>query len=33
MKLYLTSQGKPFEVISNIGSGINYKKKRIKGTY
>ena len=24
MKLYLTAQGKPFEIISNIGSGINY---------
>ena len=28
MKLYLTAQGKPFEIISDIGSGINYKKKR-----
>lgn len=27
MKLYLTSQGRPFEIISDIGSGINYKKK------
>lgn len=27
MKLYLTAQGKPFEIISDIGSGINYKKK------
>lgn len=33
MKLYLTAQGKPFEVISDIGSGINYKKKRIERTY
>ncbi len=23
MKLYLTAQGKPFEIISDIGSGIN----------
>lgn len=30
MKLYLTAQGKPFEVISDIGSGINYKKKGLK---
>mgnify|MGYP004651064785 FL=1 len=30
MKLYLTSQGKPFEIISDIGSGINYKKKGLK---
>ena len=28
MKLYLTSQGRPFEIISDIGSGINYKKAR-----
>ena len=28
MKLYLTAQGKPFEIISDIGSGINYKKKK-----
>lgn len=27
MKQYLTAQGKPFEIISDIGSGINYKKK------
>ena len=27
MKLYLTSQGKPYEIIFDIGSGINYKKK------
>ena len=31
MKLYLTAQGKPFEIISDIGSGINYKKKGLKG--
>lgn len=30
MKLYLTAQVKPFEIISDIGSGINYKKKGIK---
>lgn len=27
MKLYLNAQGKPYEIISDIGSGINYKKK------
>ena len=30
MKLYLTSQGKPFEIITDIGSGINYNKKGLK---
>ena len=30
MKLYLTAQGKPFEIISDVGSGINYKKKGLK---
>lgn len=30
MNLYLTSQGKPFEIITDIGSGINYKKKGLK---
>jgi len=30
MEMYLTSQGKPFEIISDIGSGINYKKKGLK---
>lgn len=30
MTLYLTAQGKPFEIISDIGSGINYKKKGLK---
>ena len=30
MKLYLTAQGKPFGIISEIGSGINYKKKGVK---
>ena len=27
MEAYLLSQGKPFEIITDIGSGINYKKK------
>lgn len=27
MKTYLTAQGRPFEIISDIGSGINYKRK------
>ena len=27
VKLYLLAQGKPFEIISDIGSGINYKRK------
>lgn len=30
MNVYLLSQGKPFEIISDIGSGINYKKKGLK---
>lgn len=30
MKMYLTAQGKPFEIISDIGSEINYKKKGLK---
>lgn len=30
MKLYLSAQGKPYEIISDIGSGINYKKKGLK---
>lgn len=30
MRMYLMSQGKPFEIISDIGSGINYKKKGLK---
>lgn len=30
MRLYLTAQGKPFEIISDIGSGINYKKKGLQ---
>ena len=28
--MYLTAQGKPFEIISDVGSGINYNKKRVK---
>ena len=27
---YYTAQGKPFEIISDIGSGIDYKKKGLK---
>ena len=30
MRLYLTAQGKPFEIISDNGSEINYKKKGLK---
>ena len=30
MKLYLTAQGKPFEINMDRGSGINYKKKGLK---
>lgn len=30
MKLYLNAQGKPYEIISDIGSGINYKKKGLQ---
>lgn len=30
MQMYLTAKGKPFEIISDIGSGINYKKKGLK---
>jgi len=30
MKIYLTAQGKPFEIISDIGSGINYNKKGLR---
>lgn len=30
MRMYLISQGKPFEIISDIGSEINYKKKGLK---
>ena len=28
--MYLLSQGKPFEIINDIGSGINYKKKGLR---
>ena len=27
VKLYLLAQGKPFEIVSDVGSGINYKRK------
>ena len=30
MKMYLTAQGKPYEIISDIGSGINYKNKGLR---
>ena len=30
MKIYLNAQGKPYEIISDIGSGINYKNKGLK---
>lgn len=30
MRTYLLSQGKPFEIIQDIGSGINYKKKGLR---
>lgn len=30
MKTYLLAQGKPFEIITDIGSGINYKKKGLQ---
>lgn len=30
MKLYLTSQSKPFKIITDIGSGINYEKKGLR---
>ena len=30
VKLYLTAQGKPFEIIEDIGSGTNYDKKGIR---
>ena len=30
MKIYLLSQGNPFEIISDIGSGINYKRKGLQ---
>jgi excisionase family DNA binding protein len=30
MKLYLTAQGNPFEIIEDVGSGIDYNKKGIQ---
>jgi predicted site-specific integrase-resolvase len=30
IKLYLTAQGRPFEVIEDVGSGINYNKKGLQ---
>ena len=30
MRMYLLAQGKPFEIISDIGSGINYKRKGLQ---
>lgn len=30
MRMYLISKGKPFEIIADIGSGINYKKKGLR---
>lgn len=30
MQMYLLSQGRPFEIITDIGSGINYKKKGLR---
>ena len=30
MRLYLMSKAQPFEIITDIGSGINYKKKGLK---
>lgn len=30
MKLYLNSQGKPYTIITDVGSGINYNKKGLK---
>lgn len=30
METYLVAQGRPFEIITDIGSGINYKKKGIR---
>jgi predicted site-specific integrase-resolvase len=30
MSMYLTAQGNPFEIISDIGSGINYNKKGLQ---
>ena len=30
MQTYLLAQGKPFEIISDIGSGINYERKGLQ---
>jgi excisionase family DNA binding protein len=30
VKLYLTAQGKPFEIIEDVGSGINYTKQGLQ---
>ena len=30
LKLYLLSKGKPFDIITDIGSGINYNKKELQ---
>lgn len=30
MRLYLIAKGKPFEIITDIGSGMNYKKKGLR---
>jgi len=30
MKIYLETLNKPYEIISDIGSGINYTKKRLR---
>ncbi|GGA44198.1 hypothetical protein GCM10007416_16690 [Kroppenstedtia guangzhouensis] len=30
MQIYLIAQGKPFEIISDVGSGINYTKKGLQ---
>ena len=30
MNMYLLAQGKPYEIISDIGSGINYKRKGLE---
>lgn len=30
MQMYLLAQGKPFEIITDIGSGINYKRKGLQ---
>ena len=30
MRTYLLAKGQPFEIISDIGSGINYKKKGLQ---